>query len=65
MAHSDGAQHGSLLGRDAVVMAAEEFTRLTVARTGAVLVQALQASPYPQLDIAPQRQVMPVRTVKL
>ena len=66
MAHSDGPQHVTLHGRDAVVVVdADEFNRLKGARTGELLIEALQASPHRQIDIEPRRSAMPVRAVKL
>jgi prevent-host-death family protein len=65
-AHSDGPQHVTLHGRDAVVVVdADEFNRLQGARTGKLLIDALQASPHRHIDIEPSRSVMPVRAVKL
>jgi hypothetical protein len=53
-------------GRDeVVVVAAEEFHRLKGDRTGAALIDALQASPYREVDIEPKRERLPVRGVKL
>ena len=66
MAHSDGPQHVTLHGRDAVVVVdVDEFHRLKGGRTGQLLVDALQASPHRAIEVAPRRSVMPVRTVKL
>jgi prevent-host-death family protein len=66
MAHSDGPQHVTLHGRDAVVVVdADEFNRLKGAQTGELLIEALQASPHRQIEIEPRRSAMPVRTVKL
>jgi prevent-host-death family protein len=66
MAHSDGPQHVTLHGRDAVVVVdADEFGRLQGARSGELLIEALQASPHRQLEIEPRRCAMPVRAVKL
>jgi PHD/YefM family antitoxin component YafN of YafNO toxin-antitoxin module len=66
MAHSDGPQHVTLHGKDAVVVVdAEEFNRLQGARTGVLLIEALQASPHRQIEIEPPRSAMPVRAVKL
>jgi prevent-host-death family protein len=66
LAHSDGPQHVTLHGREAVVVVdAEEFHRLKGARTGQLLVDALQASPHRNIDLAPRRSAMPVRAVKL
>lgn len=65
-AHSDGPQHVTLHGRDAVVVVdADEFQRLSGRRTGQLLIDALQRSPHRQIDIAPPRSAMPVRDVKL
>ena len=64
LAHSDGPQHVTLHGRDAVVVVdADEFVRLKGARTGQLLVEALQASPHRKVEIAPRRSAMPVRAV--
>jgi hypothetical protein len=53
-------------GRDeVVVIAADEFRRLTGDRTGAALIAALQASPYRDIDIEPRHERLPVRDVKL
>ena len=67
MAHSDGPQHVTLHGRDAVVIVdADEFQRLKGARTGELLVEALHASPHREIEIEPRRSsAMPVRAVKL
>ena len=66
MAHSDGPQHVTLHGRDAVVVVdADEFNRLEGARTGKLLIEALQASPHRELEIEPLRSAMPVRALEL
>ena len=66
LAHSAGPQHVTLHGRDAVVVVdAAEFQRLQGQRTGQLLVDALQASPQRETEIAPRRSAMPVRAVKL
>jgi hypothetical protein len=53
-------------GRDeVVVISAEEFRRLKGGRTGELLIAALQASPYRNIDIEPKRGRMPVRGVDL
>jgi len=65
-AHSDGPQHVTLHGRDAVVVVdADEFNRLQGTRTGELLIDALQASPHRQIEIESRRSAMPVRAVKL
>jgi len=64
--HSEGPQHVTIPGRDAVVVvAADEFRQLKGDRTGAALIAALQASPCRDIDIEPPRERLPVRDVKL
>jgi hypothetical protein len=46
-----------------VVISAKEFRRLKGDRTGAALVAAMQASPYREIDIEPERYPLPVRDV--
>ena len=66
LAHSDGPQHVTLHGRDAVVVVdADEFIRMKGARTGQLLIDALQASPHRGVEIEPRRSAMQVRAVKL
>ncbi len=63
---SEGPQHVTVHGRDeVVVLSAEEFRRLKGTRTGAALIEAIQASPYRDLEIEPSRAAMPVRDVHL
>lgn len=63
---SDGPQHVTVHGRDeVVVISAEEFRRLKGDRTGEALINAMQASPYREMDIEPVRAPMPVRDVIL
>ena len=65
-ARSDGPQHVTVHGRDeVVVIAASEFQRLTAERSGAALVAAMQASPYPEINLEPARMRLPVRDVEL
>ena len=65
-ARRDGPQHVTVRGRDeVVVVAAEEFRRLKGDRTGAALVEAMQSSPYREIDIEPRRERSPVRDVTL
>jgi len=64
--HSEGPQHVTVHGRDeVVVIAADEFRRLKGERTGAALVEAMQASPWRDIDIEPTRAPSPVRDVTL
>lgn len=66
LAHSEGPQHVTLHGRDAIVVIdADEFRRLKGERTGQLLVDALAASPHRDIEIAPRRAAMPVRDVVL
>jgi len=63
---TEGPQHVTVHGRDeVVVVAAEEFRRLKGERSGAALIEALQASPDRDADIEPRRAPMPVREVDL
>jgi len=65
-ARSEGPQQVSVHGRDAVVViSAEEFRRLRGDLTGKVLIAAMQASPYRNLDIEAGRAAMPVRAVSV
>lgn len=66
MAHSNGPQHVTVHGRDAVVVVdADEFNRLKGTRTGEALIEALQAAPHDALVLEPRRSAMPVRSVKM
>lgn len=63
---SEGPQHVTVHGRDAVVVvSAEEYHRLEGERTGEALIVAMQASPSQDIDIEPKRQAMPVRGIEL
>jgi prevent-host-death family protein len=65
-AHSEGPQHVTLHGHEAVVVIdADEFVRLRGERTGQLLIDAIQASPHRDIEIEPRRSVMPVRDVTL
>lgn len=64
--HSEGPQHVTVHGRDEVVIVtAEEFRRLRGGQTGQALIDAIQASPYRDIEIEPPRMPMPVRDVDL
>lgn len=63
---SEGPQHVTVHGRDeVVVIAAEEFRRLTGNATGEALIEAMQASPFREIDLESGRGPMPVRDVRL
>jgi prevent-host-death family protein len=63
---SEGPQHVTVHGRDEVVIvAAEEFRRLKGSHSGQALIDAIQSSPYRQIEIEPQRTTPPVRDVSL
>ncbi|MGC8517005.1 MAG: type II toxin-antitoxin system Phd/YefM family antitoxin [Steroidobacteraceae bacterium] len=63
---SEGPQHVTVHGRDeVVVIAAEEFCRLKGGMMGQSLIDAMQASPYQDVDIEPRRDRLPVRGVLL
>jgi prevent-host-death family protein len=65
-ARSEGPQHVTVHGRDeVVVIATQEFVRLKGERTGRDLIAAMQAIPYPEVDLEPERGPMPVRDVQL
>ena len=66
LVRSEGPQHVTVHGRDeVVVIAAEEFRRLKGNLTGQALIDAIQASPHRDTDIAAPRTPMPVREVAL
>jgi len=63
---TEGPQHVTVHGRDeVVVIAAEEFRRLTGDLTGQALVAAMQASPLREIDIEPARSRAGARDVDL
>jgi prevent-host-death family protein len=63
---TEGPQHVTVHGRDeVVVIAAEEFRRLKGDLTGEVLVAAMQASPFRDIDIESARSRARVRDVDL
>ena len=64
--HSEGPQHVTVHGRDeVVVIAADEFRRMKGEKTGAALIEAIQASPYRDIELDAPRAAMPVRDVEL
>jgi len=63
---SEGPQHVTVHGRDeVVVVAAEEFRRLKGSHSGQSLIDAIQSSPYREIEIQPERTTPPVRDVAL
>ena len=63
---SEGPQHVSVRGQDeVVVVSVEEFRRLSGGLTGRALIEACRASPYRNLELAPERAQFPVRDVTL
>jgi hypothetical protein len=63
---SEGPQHVTVHGEnEVVVIAAEEFRRMRGEQTGATLVEAMQASPYRDVDLEPKRAPMPVRGAEM
>jgi prevent-host-death family protein len=63
---SEGPQHVTVHGRDeVVVIASEDFRRLTGEQTGRALVDAIQSSPHRDIHVAVPRMPMPVRDVAL
>jgi prevent-host-death family protein len=65
-ARNEGPQHVTIHGRDeVVVVAAQEFNRLSGDLTGAALIAAAQVSPYREIELEPARLPLPVRDVTL
>ncbi len=61
---SHGPQHVTVHGRDAVVViAVEDYRRLKGEKTGQTLIEAFQASPHREIELAPMRSAMVVRGV--
>jgi prevent-host-death family protein len=61
-----GPQHVTVHGKaEVVVITVEEFRRLRGAPTGQALVEAMQASPYRNESLEPDRTALPVRDVAL
>lgn len=66
LAQSDGPQWVTLHGRDAVaVISAGQFHQLLGERRGDLLIAAMQALPALEWELAPTRDLMPVRAVSL
>ena len=60
-ARNEGPQHVTVHGRDeVVVISSAEFQKLMGETTGAALIAAMQACPYPELLIKAPRYKMPV-----
>ncbi len=65
-ARTDGPQHVTVHGREeAVVMSAAEYRRLSGSLSGQELIDALQACPYPSLDLELESDRTPARDVDL
>jgi prevent-host-death family protein len=63
---SEGPQHVTVHGREAVVVvAAEDFRRLSGGHTGQSLIEACASSPHREVPIEVERAPMPVRDVRL
>ncbi len=66
LVHSEGPQRVTVHGRDeVVVLSAEEFRRLNGERSGAALVEALQAFPYSDVEFDADRDRSPPPEVDL
>ena len=65
-ADREGPQHVTVHGREAVVVVAvDEFRRMSGSPTGRALIDALQASPHRDVELEVERLRMPVRAVTL
>ena len=65
-ARNEGPQHVTVHGRDeVVVIAADEYRRLSGDVTGVMLIAAIQASLYREIEIEPARSPSPVRDATL
>jgi len=65
-AKEEGPQHVTVHGREeVVVVAADDFRRLTGERSGKALVDAMQTAPHRSVGIEPSRTQMPVRDLDL
>ena len=62
----NASANASVNGRDdAIVIATRKSLELNSGRTGRDLIAAMQAMPYPDVDIEPERGPMPVRDAQL
>jgi hypothetical protein len=50
---------------EVVVVAADEFRRMKGEPTGQALIDAMQSSPYKEIEIEPERVRLPERDVEL
>ncbi len=65
-ARSEGPQYVTVHGREeVVVVAADEYRRLKGEPTGQALIDALQSSPFREIEIEPERVRLPERDVEL
>jgi prevent-host-death family protein len=65
-ARTDGPQHVTVHGREtAVILSEEAFARLKGGQTGQALIEALQASPHRDIDLATAPVLSAVRDVEL
>lgn len=66
MARTQGPQHVTVHGREeGVVLSVDEFRRLSGSLTGQALIDALQACPYPELDLDLQPERSDARDIAL
>ena len=65
-ARDEGPQHVTLHGEEAVVVvSAQEYRRLNAGQSGQSLIDAFRNSPHREIELAPERHAMPVRSVDL
>ena len=63
---TEGPQHVTVHGRDAVVVvSAEEFRRLQGTPSGKALIEVMQGAPHRDVDIFPSGEPMPVSDLTL
>lgn len=64
--HKEGPQHVTVHGRDeVVVVSAADYARLQGSASGAALIEAMQASPFREVDLTQPSVRAPVRDVVL